>query len=570
MRTTLGKNLMLVGAFSALAMTGCDKGGDKPGAAGATAASKAAVAASAKPTAEAAAVLAMIPSDTPYVFASVQPLPKAAMDKLFGVMEPLFKKLDEELAKALAEPATEDTDDKVARALAEEIKGNLNRAGLEKLGFSTEPTFALYGVGVLPVFRVSLKDPAAFKAMIGRVETKAGVKAPTDKLGAQEYYKVSNDGMTAAAAIVGNELVVTFGPDAAMGKLLPMAFGQAKPAKSMATDNALAKVNAAYGFKGFGTGIIDLNLIADIVMGDGKGLNQEIWTAIGAPTPPLDGTCKGEIKGMVAKAPRMVFGYTDLTADRWQAKYVVEMESGLAKELAGLSVQMPGGMADKALMQFGLGLDVGKTIAFAKTKIEAMKAAPYKCAQFAELNQGVTQAAMAMGQPLPPVVNGLKGLRVVLESGEFAGGQPKNIKAYALLAADGADQLMAMAKGMVPPLASLTVAADGKPVALPAGLIPPVVEAPHIAMNTKALALSVGGGMEAKLTGLITAKPATAPVLHFGYDVGQFLTLMQASAPMGADEKAILNALGGAMGYTSYSLLFTDKGIELQQDMKLN
>ena len=56
----------------------------------------------------------------------------------------------------------------------------------------------------------------------------------------------------------------------------------------------------------------------------------------------------------------------------------------------------------------------------------------------------------------------------------------------------------------------------------------------------------------------------------FGYDVGEFMKLIQQSAPMGGEEKAILEALGGAMGYTSYGLHFTAKGIEIRQQMKLN
>ncbi|MCA9547100.1 MAG: hypothetical protein KC613_22015 [Myxococcales bacterium] len=570
----LSKALILATAMTGLAFAGCNKGGDGEGGAGKPAAQQAQAgaqgAAGSAPTAAASAMLAHIPADSPYVFASGQPMPKEAMDKIFGLFEPLTKKLDEELTKALAEPASDRPEEKVGRALAEELKGNFNRAGLEKLGIDTQPMFALYGVGVLPVMRLTLKDPNAFKAMIGRVETKSGMKAPTAKLGELEYYKISDDGVTAAIAIIGNELVATGGPDGAMAKLLPLAFGQEKPAKTFADAGTLAQINSAYGFQAFGTGVIDLNVIAATVMGDATGTNKAIWDAIGAPTPPLDGVCKGEIKAMVAKAPRMVFGYTEMSASTWAAKYVVELDAGLAKDLAGLTAKLPGAMADKALMQFGLGLDVGKTIEFAKAQVKALQAAPFKCQQFAEFNEGVNQAAAGMNQPLPPVINGLRGLRVVLESGEFTGGQPKNIKGYALLAAEGADQLLAMAKGMVPPLASLNVAADGKAVALPPGMIPPVVEAPHIAMNNAAIAVSVGQGVEAKLSGLLSAAPAEAPVLHFGYDVGEFMKLIQQSAPMGGEEKAILEALGGAMGYTSYGLHFTAKGIEIRQQMKLN
>jgi hypothetical protein len=558
----LSKSLLLVAAMSATAITGCDKGGD--GATGAATTGQTATGAAV----QAPAFMELISADTPYVFASSQAMPAATMDKFFGAFEPFFKKGEEELAKVLAKPASEDPQEKIGRALAEELKGNLNKAGFAKFGISTTPRFAIYGVGVLPVIRLELADAKALKALIGRVETKSGQKAPTAKLGEQEYWKISDDGMTGAIAIIGNELVMTFGPDAAQAKLLPAAFGQTKPAKSLASAGTLNAVNKKYGFMGYGTGVVDLNLIAAIVMGDATGLNKEMWTAIGAPTPPLDATCKTEIKGMVAKAPRMVFGYTKLDAKELTAKYVFELDGALAGDLSGLAAPVPGlgGSAPGALMSFGLGLDVAKTVAFAKKTVTAMKAAPYKCAMLGDLNQGVNQAQMAMGQPIPPFVNDIQGMYVEVRDGKFTGGNPTGVKGHLVIAAKNADGLLKMAQGMVPPLASLKVAADGKAVALPAGLLPPVVDAPHIAMTKNAIAISVGAGEEKTLGSKLSAKGGTpAPLFAFAYDVGRFMAMVQDQPGMGADEKAILGALGGIMGHTGYSVSFTKNGLEVTQ-----
>lgn len=571
---TLNTNLLALVAAATMTFTGCNKEGGEKAAEGAAKAGKAAVTAgkAAAAAVKAPAFMELIPADTPYVFANTQPIPNEVMAKLFTAFEPITKKIDEELAKELAKPATDSADDKMARAVAEELKGNLSLEGFKKLGFKTDTRFALYGVGVLPVVRFELGDVKAFKAMIERIETKGGQKAPTAKQGDQEYWKISEDGVTVAIAIVGSDLVVTGGPDAAMGKLLPMAFGQTKPAKSIASTGVLAKINSKYGFANYGTGMIDLNVVAGTLMGDVTGLNQEIFASLGAGMPPLDATCKGEIKGMVAKAPRMVFGYTKMDAKAFNAKYVLELDGALAGDMAGLAAPVPGHgipVAD-ALMSFGVGLDVGKAMAFAKKTVANLKANPFKCAMLADLNQGVAGAEMGLNNPLPPFVNDIRGAYVVLKSGDFMGGAPKNVKGYAVIAANNADQLFGMLKGMAPPLASLTVNADSKAVALPAGLVPPVVEAPHIAMSKSAIAVSVGAGEEKNLSGALSAKSGNpAPLFSFDYNVGAFLKMVEGQPGMGADEKALIGAVGGMMGNTGYAVTFTKHGVEMAQTVTL-
>ena len=166
----VSKHLLVVVATMMMALTGCGKDG-KTGTPGGKAGTAAAL-----PPVEAPAFMDLIPADTPYAFVSSRQLPTEAMDKIFGAFEPLLKKLDEEIGKELARPAGDGMDDKIGRAIAEELKGNLNKAGLEKMGLSTTPRFAVYGVGVLPVFRFELGNPKALTDMIGRVETKAGAK----------------------------------------------------------------------------------------------------------------------------------------------------------------------------------------------------------------------------------------------------------------------------------------------------------------------------------------------------------------------------------------------------------
>ena len=97
-------------------------------------------------------------------------------------IEKVRAEIEKEIAAELKGQATsDDPEEKIARALAEELSGKISKAGFAELGVSTSPRWALYGVGLLPVVRVSLADAGKFKAMIGRIEAKSGQKAPTKK-----------------------------------------------------------------------------------------------------------------------------------------------------------------------------------------------------------------------------------------------------------------------------------------------------------------------------------------------------------------------------------------------------
>ncbi|MCA9527244.1 MAG: hypothetical protein KC549_13220, partial [Myxococcales bacterium] len=509
------------------------------------------------------ALLAPVPADTPYVMANLAPLPADFQAKLGTALDPLLKKFEAELVKEKASLG-DSPEDKLGKAIVEELEGNLSRAGMEKLGLDPDMRFVIYGMGLMPVLRMQLKDAATFQATVARVEAKAGLKAPTAKLGDQTYWLVQEDGMTIAIAVVGNFLVAGVVPDALAPKALPLMFGQAAPSASA---SAAFKASAQkHGFQGF-AGYIDATIIASTVMGDAQGLSGEIFTALSkGEAPVLPPVCKTEISGMVANFPRVAFGYTEVSGQRIAARYILEAKPALAQELKGLTNAVPGlGKDEGALLAFGAGLNLQKALDFAKAKAGAVKAAPYQCPLLADFNTGMGQMADGLAAaPIPPFVMGVRGFNVVIKDGKMGQNGPTGVRGTAIFAADKAPELLEMAKGMVPPLAGVQVTADGKATPLPPGLIPPVVEAPHIAMSANAIAISVGPGEEQALPGLVSAKAdGSSPVLAFTYDVKRFVAMFaeQMNQGMGAEEKVIFDATIGMLGVTRYALDLQDAGV---------
>ncbi len=581
----LARGLVLLGACT-LPLVGCDKKDDAAtSAAGATKVEKTAL--------KVSPLLAHVPADSPYVFANFDPMPRAFMDKMFTKIGPVFeqatKKIQDELAKPPVEGEVPSDDQKVVRALLDELNGKLSSKGLEELGLTLEPLMAIYGVGFVPVMRLTLKDGAAIKALVSRVEAKAGVKAPTAKLGDVEYWTGGDGDVYVAIALIGNELVVSAGPMKVKDLVLPVAFGVEK-VPSMADGALLTDINKQYGFAGFGTGYIDGVAISNILMGEGTGLNKKIFDALAVKAadgtggvPELSVDCKTEIKGMVANFPRVVLGYDSFTATEMALSLTLESKTELARELAALRSNVPG-LTNAPSMPFafimGLAIDVEKTMAFVTQKAQAISTTPYKCEHLSGLNEGANGAIAALTtMPIPPFVKMLKGLSIVLKDAKIDMSKgPEGIESaigYALISATAPEQLLATAKAMVPPLASLTVPSDSKPVALtlpPEMPLPPFIKAPHVALSKDAIIVTVGEGMQAEATAILSAPPgADQPLFVIGYDIGKLLQSQIANAapdgttPEKQAELETMKSISDFLGSVTVSLHLNEKGIAFKE-----
>src|SRR5688572_16138403 len=111
-------------------------------------------------------ILRRVPADTPYVLASLEPLPRAYYEKSLADARAQLGGSMAKLRAALpadAGPAT-----RFGLALLEEIGGDLTVAGMEKNGFRTDARAVIYGLGFLPAFRLEVHDGAAIEALLAR------------------------------------------------------------------------------------------------------------------------------------------------------------------------------------------------------------------------------------------------------------------------------------------------------------------------------------------------------------------------------------------------------------------
>jgi len=234
--------------------------------------------------------LAYVPADTPYVYGNLEAVPAATVEQLSKPIQdywPTLFDLYETILKD-AKPAIDDTSRKIATALLEEIKTHNTWDKLRQIGLKPDARVAFYGVGLVPVLRMELGDPAAFKAEVARVEGNAGAKLPVARTGDQEYWAPGNDALAAAIAIQGNHLVITMFPPNASDALKQTLLGLKRPAQNIVDAGTLQALAKQYSYSPYGEGFVDFVRLVEILSKPLAGSDAEFAQTLGLPAIASD------------------------------------------------------------------------------------------------------------------------------------------------------------------------------------------------------------------------------------------------------------------------------------------
>lgn len=508
--------------------------------------------------AQGAAMLDLVPADSPFVFASLAPITEEVEDMVARAFTPLVNILQASLAEA-----RDEVTDPMGRAFLEEIDGKLSREGLASLGLSTRPRFAIYAIGWSLAIRVELADGKLLEDAIERIETRGGRAATRAQLGGVSYRHWGEDEGSFVLAIVGNEAVMGVMHKDARDKVLPVLFGQQKPDKSIRKDiqDAVAK----YGLNGIMTMYLDTRAITRYFTGEASALTRDTQSLSEIELPPMSPECRQELTRLAEVLPRMVVGYKDISAKRYTALGAIELRPDVAKELAALRspiLDMPTLLQGEPLVAVGLGMDLSATVSWMGQKAVDMAREPYRCEYLSELNHGIAEAAEGLNQPLPPFVSGIKGGAVVLEELDVRGAMSTG-KGYAVLNLDDPMSLVNMARMGVPQLANVQIS-PGQPVSVPVGM--PGLDSVDVLVRDRWLGVAAGQGMIRALGSLLDAQPdpSKGSFAAFGYDYAAMMKKVGAFDNASPEEARIMEAMLGVAGYTNMELHFTEQGMLIE------
>lgn len=461
------------------------------------------------------APLAFVPADTPYVVANLDVLDDDTRAALLVQADAQLPSQLAQMNAAADRMAANDPDGaRLLRALAAEFKDKTIESFAASAGVNIKGLSAFYGLGLAPVMRVQLSDPAAFEGFVSRLETAYGKKLDASSSGTQNYrkYTFAAAGTELILAAVGKQAVAALLPADASPAMLREALGQDRPQKSLQDDGRLDALAKAKGYQKWLIGDLDLTRALPLAIGGKDPLVGAILKAraeaefakTGEPVAnqlQTSPACATDAARIAARVPAISFGYTRLDAKHQDARFNVALADDISQAFSGLKVDLPGlGSAGTAPFDLSFALPVAPLRTFWSAQADAVVAKPFTCPALTDLNDSFAKLGPAMQKAAIPPFGDMLGLRIVLDT--LVPGQGSALPTFSgriVLGSNNPSGLLATGQMMVPALAQLKPASDGKPLPLPKDMLTLLGQPAWIAMGDKALALGIGAGEDAKL-----------------------------------------------------------------------
>ncbi len=533
-------------------------------------------------------IFSYVPSESPYVFGNLKPMPKAYLNKMIGMwqkMQPSYAKMMEMQSQSAEKPA-EKVIMKLSQAILTEMAAIKTIDDIQsQLGLSSETTSVFYGLGLLPSGRIQIADKAKVEQLLTRLEEKSGQKMSTAELNGQAYRftEIKDEvHLKAILSVTDDYLIfgVVPGKQADFDQFLPLLLGANKPETALSRSDFKAKLSQ-YQYPGYGDGYADIQQIAAVLRGEGEGLNLASFKAL-APEPDfkLQIGCNTDFnRSFFSNIPRLIFGMNTVTETTFDMEMVLELSTGLIETFKKLPQSIPN-ITEKTEPMFALG--IGANIPELRMSIQRL--IQYiidnnqDCPEFdtAKLKEIMPKLNMALN----PMISGLQSIVFSLDHLETdENGQPAMDTVGACLALEMNDPqgLVAMGAAFVPSLANLNIPSDGTAVAIPLDGLPLPIPGLYAAIKDKRLVLSMGKEAETRAQGAIGGEGiADRPLVWSTYQTSaweQFLksglnitkqmdkadqdTIME----MFEQYKEMFKSIGGGIYVTDKGLSFREKVI---------
>ncbi len=489
-------------------------------------------------------LLRFVPADTPYVFASGEPLDDEFLDAIEPHIDEILAAYRDMLQGVAQSESSEDGVDEAMTSLMSALSPLFSVEGWKEAGFTRDGQMVLYGNGLLPVFRIEVADAEAFEKTIAGIEDAAGEPMPTASIDDTEYRYVEDDKVRVIIGLFDGSAVLTAIPAGFDDDRTRELLGLDLPAKSIADTTLLSDIVEKYGYTEHYTGFIDTLRLVDSVLAEPTPINAALMEHMDFDASSVSDVCRDEIRELAGIAPRTVVGYDEITLEKLSGSFVVELRKDIATALQGVPAEVPGlGQDQGGVLSIGVSVNMQALRDFYAARLDAMEADPFECEYFAELQGGVAQGREMLAQPLPPMVYGIRGFNAVIDKLDIAAltsGQPPDpatMEAGIVVAMQDAAALVAMGMMFSPELAALNLQPNGEAVALAL----PQVEAMGIdafaAMAKDALSIAVGPAAESRVTSaLVATSMLPPPVFAMTLDAGKYYELIGAGMTADAAE----------------------------------
>jgi hypothetical protein len=405
-------------------------------------------------------------------------------------------------------------------AIREELGGPWSSKRFEALGFSAAPRFVLYGIGLLPVVRIEVRDSAAVLATIQRIATRMHWPIPPAMTrGAATYWRSGDKSMDVLFALADHEMVFALAPPAKLDATLDLVLGTQAPAHSLADGKRLHATMVRHGLGAHLVGEIDTRLLLD-----------QVISSTTAPPP----ACRAKLEMLTLQIPRLVIGHRRSAGHAVTGGVILELGGDLlgdARALHAMATGLAPALHDRPMFAMAGGIDLLaverlghnlmgqlRSVGEACDRSELRTLAATGDARLAILGTGVvpslTGFAMALYDIAPPATPGTK--------------IPARLDALAMVASTDAPKLFATLTAALPFLSVFGVTADNALHEIGAGRLP--VPFPVFAgVGDHAIVIATGEAERERAEAtLADTRARQVPLLVMMYDYTRFLDVQNA------------------------------------------
>lgn len=530
--------------------------------------------------ADADALLAYIPADTPYVMATLEPMPAEASAHAWEQSR-AFIEAYRELFRDMRGKLDTAGDPDAARltgfidSLEQEFAGKTPAEAIAHLGFAPGGLGALYGVGLAPVVRVQLGDPEKLRGFIQRMQAAAGVELEVGQIDQHSYWTSPSVDVPVQMlmAIIDRQLILGIAPKAAEPGVLRLLLGLDRPASSMADGDALQQHAKSAGLLPYFSGYLDSSRLLDAWQKSGDPVHAAFRDAlkIAAPEAP-DPACLADWRRMTEAWPGISMGYTRYDVDGNTLVAILRSHPDIANQLTKLRAPMPGaGLADDtAMMDFGLSLSLNQLPAVVTALSGLITSQPFACAQLADWNKLAGEARTGINNPaLFAAAPVFSGLHLFVDELTIAPGmQEPSGSGVLVLGSDNPDALLGMLRSVAPPFANFDFGQPGEVVALPALPGVPANLPLYASRGDKLIGLAFGEASKASLPSRMRASAEHQPLLQVGVSnrlyeaIADAMEQIAPTLPEGESREQLL--LQARLMRMSYAKMFKDSQFSLE------
>lgn len=456
--------------------------------------------------------LAYVPADTPYVFASLEPLPAEMRARMFSQLNNMVE-ANMPVYRGMVETMAKDTPrlGRLFTVLLDELEGKTIEQAFVDMGVDPAGKWVVYGLGFSPVERLPLADPAAFEALLTKLEKAWGEAVPRVTVEDLDVRKMAlaDSGLALYLAIRDKDAIVAFLPEDKT--LLRKALGFDLPEDSLADSDALADLADARGYTMHGLGYVDFTRFPALLIQGGDPLLSQLVANDEVDVSPMEAGCRADLERIAARVPMISFGYSEIQPKRYSVRTNISLAPDISGAFASIKVPLPGlGAETDSMFDLTAAWPIAAIQKFLREQVDAIQAKPFVCPRLAELNQKVDEFAPRVGMlGIVPWTN-LRGFRVRLDQLDLADmltGEAKfpEIEGAIVLASTQPVSLIAVAQSSLPNLFAAPLEPNGGPVAMQASFLDKAGAEASVAMSDQAIAVAIGENRMAVLDQVLDA-----------------------------------------------------------------